>query len=138
MGAGRGDDEAIGRVAMEAVGQRVEREHDIQAANGTGNSSRFLACSIWASHQGRYHLARGTPTALAQARSYLQHAIERDPGFALPFDALAELCCRSSMPCGPTRAIDNGCSVCACRALDDVLGREAPPAAARRGAGGRT
>jgi serine/threonine protein kinase/tetratricopeptide (TPR) repeat protein len=41
--------------------------------------------------EGRYYFARGTPPALAQARSCFEHAIERDPGFALAFDSLAEL-----------------------------------------------
>lgn len=41
--------------------------------------------------EGRYYFARGTPEALAQARACFERAIERDPGFALAFDALAEL-----------------------------------------------
>jgi TolB-like protein len=41
--------------------------------------------------EGRYYFARGTPEALTQARGCFERAIERDPGFALAFDALAEL-----------------------------------------------
>jgi serine/threonine-protein kinase len=41
--------------------------------------------------EGRYHLARGTPQALAQARACFERAIERDPGLALAFDSLAEV-----------------------------------------------
>jgi len=41
--------------------------------------------------EGRYHFARGTPQALAQAKACLERAVERDPGFALAFDALAEI-----------------------------------------------
>lgn len=41
--------------------------------------------------EGRYYLARGTPEALAQAKSCFERAIERDAGFALAFDSLAEL-----------------------------------------------
>jgi len=41
--------------------------------------------------EGRYHFARGTPEALARAKACLERAIERDPRFALAFDALAEL-----------------------------------------------
>jgi tetratricopeptide (TPR) repeat protein len=41
--------------------------------------------------EGRYYFARGTPPALAQARASLERAAARDPGFALAFDALAEL-----------------------------------------------
>ena len=41
--------------------------------------------------EGRYYLARGTPEALGQAKACFERAIERDPEFALAFDALAEL-----------------------------------------------
>ena len=41
--------------------------------------------------EGRYHLARGTPQALAQAIACFERAIARDPGFALAFDSLAEV-----------------------------------------------
>jgi serine/threonine-protein kinase len=41
--------------------------------------------------EGRYYLARGTPEALAQAGACFARAVERDPQFALAFDALAEL-----------------------------------------------
>jgi serine/threonine protein kinase/tetratricopeptide (TPR) repeat protein len=41
--------------------------------------------------EGRYHLARGTPPALAQAMACFQRAIALDPGFALAFDSLAEV-----------------------------------------------
>ncbi len=41
--------------------------------------------------EGRYHLARGTPQALAQAMACFERAIARDPGFALAFDSLAEV-----------------------------------------------
>ncbi len=41
--------------------------------------------------EGRYHFARGTPQANVQARACFERAVERDPGFALAFDALAEL-----------------------------------------------
>jgi serine/threonine-protein kinase len=41
--------------------------------------------------EGRYYFARGTPEALAQAGACFARAVERDPQFALAFDALAEL-----------------------------------------------
>jgi TolB-like protein len=41
--------------------------------------------------EGRYYFARGTPPALGQAKACFERAIERDPGFALAFDSLAEL-----------------------------------------------
>jgi serine/threonine-protein kinase len=41
--------------------------------------------------EGRYHFARGTPDALAQAMACFKQAIEHDPSFALAFDSLAEL-----------------------------------------------
>ena len=42
--------------------------------------------------QGRYHLWRGeSPQSWAKAREYFEAAIERDPRFALAYDALAEL-----------------------------------------------
>jgi adenylate cyclase len=41
--------------------------------------------------EGRYHLMRSGPEALAEARVCLERAVARDPGFALAYDALAEL-----------------------------------------------
>jgi tetratricopeptide (TPR) repeat protein len=41
--------------------------------------------------EGRYHFARATPDALAQAMACFKQAIEHDPSFALAFDSLAEL-----------------------------------------------
>ncbi len=41
--------------------------------------------------EGRHHFARGTPKGLATAKSCYERAIERDPGFALAHDSLAEL-----------------------------------------------
>ena len=41
--------------------------------------------------EGRYHFARGTPEALAKAMACFEHAVEKDPSFALAFDSLAEL-----------------------------------------------
>jgi serine/threonine-protein kinase len=41
--------------------------------------------------EGRYYFARGTPEALARAGACFGRAVERDPRFALAFDALAEL-----------------------------------------------
>jgi serine/threonine-protein kinase len=41
--------------------------------------------------EGRHHFARGTPEAFARAKACFERAIERDPEFALAFDALAEL-----------------------------------------------
>jgi serine/threonine-protein kinase len=41
--------------------------------------------------EGRHHFARGTPEALAKAAACYERAIERDPGFALAYDSLAEL-----------------------------------------------
>jgi TolB-like protein len=41
--------------------------------------------------KGRFHFARATPEHLAQAKGYLENAIELDPGFARAFDAMAEL-----------------------------------------------
>ena len=41
--------------------------------------------------EGRHHFARGTPEALEKAMACYQRAIERDPGFAVAHDSLAEL-----------------------------------------------
>jgi len=41
--------------------------------------------------EGRYHFAKGTPAALAQAKALFERAIEQDPKFALGYDSLAEL-----------------------------------------------
>lgn len=41
--------------------------------------------------EGRHFFARGTPEGLAQAKACYERAIERDPGFALAYDSLAEL-----------------------------------------------
>jgi eukaryotic-like serine/threonine-protein kinase len=41
--------------------------------------------------EGRHHFARGTPEALAKAKACYERAIERDPGFALAYDSMAEL-----------------------------------------------
>jgi TolB-like protein/Flp pilus assembly protein TadD len=41
--------------------------------------------------QGRFHFGWGTPEALAIAKEHLERAIARDPGFAPPFDTLAEV-----------------------------------------------
>ena len=41
--------------------------------------------------EGRHHFARGTPEALAKAKERYDRAIERDPGFALAYDSMAEL-----------------------------------------------
>jgi TolB-like protein/tRNA A-37 threonylcarbamoyl transferase component Bud32/tetratricopeptide (TPR) repeat protein len=41
--------------------------------------------------EGRHYFARGTPEALTKAMVCYQRAIERDPGFALAYDSLAEL-----------------------------------------------
>ena len=41
--------------------------------------------------EGRHHFARGTPEALVKAAECYGRAIDRDPGFALAHDSLAEL-----------------------------------------------
>jgi len=41
--------------------------------------------------EGRHHFARGTPEALAKAKSCYERALKRDPGFADAYDSLAEL-----------------------------------------------
>jgi TolB-like protein/predicted Ser/Thr protein kinase len=41
--------------------------------------------------EGRHHFGRGTPDGLKQAMACYQRASERDPGFALAYDSLAEL-----------------------------------------------
>ena len=41
--------------------------------------------------QGRHHLAKLTPTALATARAHLERAVALDPEFALAYDGLADL-----------------------------------------------
>ncbi len=40
--------------------------------------------------QGRYRMSKGTPEDLTTARQHFERAIERDPEFALGYDALAE------------------------------------------------
>lgn len=40
--------------------------------------------------QGRSHMAKATPEALAAAKQHLERAIARDPEFGLAYDALAE------------------------------------------------
>jgi len=58
-------------------GEQRRPEVDVEAHNA------FL--------EGRYHFARGTPEALAKAMACFEHAVEKDPSFALAFDSLAEL-----------------------------------------------
>ncbi len=41
--------------------------------------------------QGRFQMGKGTPEAFAAAKQHLERAIARDPDFAPPYDALAEL-----------------------------------------------
>jgi TolB-like protein len=41
--------------------------------------------------EGRYLFARGGPAELLRAKARLEHAVARDPGFALAFDSLAEI-----------------------------------------------
>jgi TolB-like protein/Tfp pilus assembly protein PilF len=41
--------------------------------------------------QGRYHWLQGTPEGFATATQCFERAIARDPGFALAYDALAEM-----------------------------------------------
>ena len=41
---------------------------------------------------GRHTLHRGTPEDFNKAKAYLEEAVARDPRFALPYDALAEIC----------------------------------------------
>ena len=63
------------RVGLDRHEQAVPRPMvDIEAHNA------FL--------EGRYHLARGTSPALAQALACFERSIALDPGFALAFDSL--------------------------------------------------
>ena len=41
---------------------------------------------------GRYTLHRGRPEDFNKAKACLEEAVARDPGFALPYDAIAEIC----------------------------------------------
>jgi len=41
--------------------------------------------------EGRYFFARGTPDAMAQAKTCFERTLELDPSFALAYDSLAEL-----------------------------------------------
>jgi TolB-like protein len=41
--------------------------------------------------QGRHHLFRGTPEDLSKAKRFFEQATERDPNFALAYDALGEV-----------------------------------------------
>jgi TolB-like protein len=41
--------------------------------------------------EGRHHLAKGTPEALARAGACFERAVASNPGFALAYDSLAEL-----------------------------------------------
>jgi TolB-like protein/tetratricopeptide (TPR) repeat protein/predicted Ser/Thr protein kinase len=41
--------------------------------------------------EGRHHFAKGTPEGLAKAAACYQRAIEREPGFAIAYDSMAEL-----------------------------------------------
>jgi serine/threonine-protein kinase len=41
--------------------------------------------------EGRHHFAKGTPEGLAKAAACYQRAIEREPGFAVAYDSMAEL-----------------------------------------------
>ena len=73
--------EAIaGRLRVELEGSEGQRRRPLIDADV---HSIFL--------EGRYYLARGTPEALAQAKTCFERAIERDASFALAFDSLAEL-----------------------------------------------
>jgi len=42
--------------------------------------------------EGRFHLWKWTPDSVEKARHLFESAIARDPGFALVYDALAEMC----------------------------------------------
>lgn len=62
------------------------------AAGGLGRRRRAVDPTAHQAYlEGRYHLARSGPDALARAKDCLESAVARDPGFALAYDALAEL-----------------------------------------------
>jgi serine/threonine-protein kinase len=41
--------------------------------------------------EGRHHFAKGTPEGMAKAKGCYERAIEREPGFAIAYDSMAEL-----------------------------------------------
>ena len=57
-----------------------------------GASPRPVDAAAYAAYlEGRHHFAKGTPEGLVQAVACLTQAVDRDPGFALAYDSLAEL-----------------------------------------------
>jgi tetratricopeptide (TPR) repeat protein len=78
------EDEVAGAISERLRGElgRTTGEHRRPAVDQDAYAA-FL--------EGRHHFAKGTPDALAQAKECYERAIERDPGFALAYDSLAEL-----------------------------------------------
>jgi hypothetical protein len=64
------------------------------AARGAASAMRAPTADLGAYNeyvQARSLMNRVTPDSLAEAREHLERAIQRDPAFALAYDALAEI-----------------------------------------------
>jgi TolB-like protein/tetratricopeptide (TPR) repeat protein len=98
--AGIGDMFTVAQTVAQSFGEQIGIVHPIEERRTEAAATAPRApqkptedpvaynCYI----QGRYHLWRGeSPQSWAKAREYLEGAIERDPRFALAYDALAEL-----------------------------------------------
>ncbi len=73
----------------EAVARRLT---DDLAAGGLARRRKTVDPAAHRAYlEGRYHLARSGPEALRRAGACLERAVALDPGFALAYDALAEL-----------------------------------------------
>jgi TolB-like protein/tetratricopeptide (TPR) repeat protein len=96
--AGVGDLVTTARTVAQAFGEQIGIVHPIEGRGADAGAATRAPrkptedpvaynCYI----QGRYHLWRGeSPQSWAKAREYLEAAIQRDPRFALAYDALAE------------------------------------------------
>jgi tetratricopeptide (TPR) repeat protein len=76
----------------EIAGDVARRLREGLAAGGPARRRQAIDPAAHQAYlEGRYHLARSGPEALSQAKACPERAVARDPGFALAYDALAEL-----------------------------------------------
>jgi len=67
----------------------------LHLAGRSRRATRSLAADVTAYNEyieGRFHLWKWTAESVEKARQLFESAIARDPGFALVYDALAEMC----------------------------------------------
>ena len=80
--------QTIARLICEQLGLESTR-HDQAHRQARPPTHDLEAFTLY--RQGRYHWAQGTPEGLAAATACFERAIARDRGFAMAYDALAEL-----------------------------------------------